>query len=492
MTDATLHGLAPRAAAPAALATSLRLGPVLLAALVAVILFSLPNLADPMIRHDDYPALFAEPEGFYGKTLFEGRWINYWWHLRGLITPPWLNYALYQALWALFAGATAWVVMRDQTATFWAAALAVLILVSPPAAEIALWFNTLIPGMAIIAAFALLACRVSDRALLGWLVVFVPLALMAYTTFPILLLAIALYRQERRSLANLTLVMGVFGASFIAGLMLTYTLNWFEHGIFGVQLDVWRNATPAHDLAGMLANLPKLSESLLFLLQRAGLNFTPTMIALPVLFAGAVLILIRRAPREALYLLTGFATGMALITLQALKLGVHVPPRAFIFAWVFFAIALTRAALHLSRDTGLSARLSRNLVLLVGTSFMVQGAILHTAFHPWQAQTRAIADQIRNLPAPVLVTGRPAQIDIARAAGIQHDMAFAYRLRLLTGHSLHLCDSPDTGPACDPATLDAAALQVIPQGPAMIRVTPAGTVIDLSAAMTPEPATRLP
>jgi hypothetical protein len=52
-------------------------------------------------------------------------------------------------------------------------------------------------------------------------------------------------RQERRSLVNLILVMGVFGGSVIAGPMLTYTLNWFEHGAFGVQLDVWRNATPA-------------------------------------------------------------------------------------------------------------------------------------------------------------------------------------------------------------------------------------------------------
>jgi hypothetical protein len=492
MTDATLHGTALRAAAPAVAADGLRLGPVLLAALAAVILFSLPNMADPMIRHDDYPALFAEPAGFYGKTLFEGRWINYWWHLRSVVTPPWLNYALYQALWAVFAGATAWVVMRDQPARFWAVALAVLILVSPPAAEIALWFNTLIPGMAIVAAFALLACRVSDRALLGWLVVFVPLALMAYTTFPILLLAIALYRQERRSLGNLALVMGVFGGSFIAGLMLTYTLNWFEHGVFGVQLDVWRNATPAHDLAGMLANLPKLTESLVYLAERAGMNFTPTVIALPLLFAGAIAVLIRRAPREALYLLTGLATGMALITLQALKLGVHVPPRAFIFAWVFLAIALCRAALLLSQDSPRAARLAHNFALLVTASFLVQGAILHTAFHPWQAQTRAIAAQIRDLPGPVLVTGRPSQIAIARAAGIQDDMAFALRMQLLAGQSVQLCDRPGTTPACDPALIAAPTTRVRYEGPATIRVTPAGTVIDLTAAMTSEPARRLP
>lgn len=491
MSDATLHGSAMPGDSRAT-TQSLHLGPVLLASLAAVILFSLPNIADPMIRHDDYPAFFAEPEGFYGKTLFEGRWINYWWHLRELVTPAWLNYALYQALWAVFAGATALVITRGQGAALWTIALAVLIIASPPAAEIALWFNTLIPGMAIIAAFALLACRVSDRALLAWLPVFVTLSVMAYTTFPILLLAVALYRQERRSLRNLVLVMAVFGGSFVAGILLTYTLNWFEHGVFGVELDVWRKATPASDLAGLVANLPKLNESLIYFAQRAGLNFTPTIILNLVLFAGAILVLIRRAPLEALYLITGLATGMALITLQALLMGVHVPPRAFIFAWVFFAIALVRAAMILAETTPRPARLARNLVLLVSASFMLQGAILHTAFHPWQAETRVIATLIKDQPGPVLVIGRPSQIGVARDAGIQDDMAFTYRMRLMAGRMVALCDRPATTDHCDPALLAAPANRLIQQGPITIRLHATGTVIDMTAAMTPAPQPNLP
>ncbi|MEL6435067.1 MAG: hypothetical protein AAFQ28_14845, partial [Pseudomonadota bacterium] len=65
-------------------------------ALLAVFCVSLPNLADPMIRFDDYPAYFADPTHFYMKTLSEGRWVNYWWHLRGFVTPSWANFALYQ------------------------------------------------------------------------------------------------------------------------------------------------------------------------------------------------------------------------------------------------------------------------------------------------------------------------------------------------------------------------------------------------------------
>ena len=45
------------------------------------------------------------------------------------------------------------------------------------------------------------------------------------------------------------------------------------------------------------------------------------------LFCTATLVLLRDAPREALYLHAGLWTGMALVAVQALKLGVTVPPR---------------------------------------------------------------------------------------------------------------------------------------------------------------------
>ena len=59
------------------------------------------------MRHDDFPALLLIPELYYTKTLTEGRWINYLWHLRTFETPAWANYLLYQAGWSVFAGAVA-------------------------------------------------------------------------------------------------------------------------------------------------------------------------------------------------------------------------------------------------------------------------------------------------------------------------------------------------------------------------------------------------
>lgn len=171
---------------------------------------SLPNILDPMIRYDDYPALFAEGDLFWEKTLNEGRWVNYLWHLRGIVTPAWLNFGAYQALWALFAAATATVVMRHSGFTFLKATLALLILVSPSALLISLWFNTLLPGLALVALFSLLACKLSSRNINLLLPIFVVLTFMAYTTYPLLLLVICLYRHDNRSLPKLIALLTFF------------------------------------------------------------------------------------------------------------------------------------------------------------------------------------------------------------------------------------------------------------------------------------------
>lgn len=85
MTSAAIQSTAT--ANPMPQSAALPLLPITIVALLGVLVISLPNLLDPMIRHDDYPAFFAEPEWFWNKTLHEGRWLNYLWHLREIVTP---------------------------------------------------------------------------------------------------------------------------------------------------------------------------------------------------------------------------------------------------------------------------------------------------------------------------------------------------------------------------------------------------------------------
>lgn len=494
MTDAAMDHRVRHAPATARAGTppALTLTPTLWVAVAAVIAMSLPNLADPMIRHDDFPALLGDGDLFWNKTLHEGRWINYIWHLRGIVTPSWVNFALYQLFWAIFAAATATVVTRNKGAGFFTFVLALVILVSPSAMIISLWFNTLIPGLALVALFAVMACRISARALLAWMPVFVILTFMAYTTYPLLLLAVLLFRQDQRSLARLTGILALFTASFIAAVLLTYTLNWLVHGVFGVPLDDWREATPAADIAGMLANLPKLWSVLSGFAVRTSFNFEPAVAFHLALFAGASLVILRRAPLEALYLYAGLITGLALVTVQVLKMGVTVPPRAFVFAWVFYGVAIVRAAQILTEDaassgqsrTALAGRLARNAVVLIAASYLLQGAILSSLFRPWQAETRDIAQTVATLSEPILIVGHPAQIATAREAGIQSDKALPFRLRQLVGRNATLCDAD--GATCVLPDPTAAGRTITTTSGVTIRAEPTGTVIDFTAAVTPD------
>lgn len=63
-----------------------------------MLILSLQNLVDPMMRFDDYPALLADPTFFWPKILFEDRWINCLLHLREIVTPAWLDFAVYRLL----------------------------------------------------------------------------------------------------------------------------------------------------------------------------------------------------------------------------------------------------------------------------------------------------------------------------------------------------------------------------------------------------------
>lgn len=413
--------------------------PVVAVTLVAILAVSLPNLADPMIRFDDYPAYFADPSGFWAKTLHEGRWVNYIWHLREVVTPAWLNFAVYQTLWAIFAAALAVAALGRGGLGWFTVTLALMIVVSPPAVLISLWFNTLLPGLALVALYAVLACRLSQGQLRLLLPIFVVLTFMAYTTYPLLLLAVTLVRTQRRSFVDLIVLLTLFTASFIAAVLVTYTLNWQVHGVFDVPLADWREAAPAADLAGYLANLPTLWASLADFLDKASFGFFPATVFHLCLLAGSLAVLLRRAPLEAFYLAAGLVTGVCLVAAQVMKLGAIVPPRAFIFAWVFYAVIVVRSAEELSRTPAMTGRLARNAALLIVGSYLLQVFQQYTVYRGWQSETRLIGAAVADLPGPIFVKGQPMSILSARQAGVQNDLGFAFRLQQLTGQRVAFC-----------------------------------------------------
>ncbi len=450
---------------------TLQLFPTFLVALIAVTIMSAMNLADPMIRHDDYPALFADAPLFWNKTLHEGRWLNYIWHLREVVTPAWLNFAVYQSCWALFVASLA-VVASGRKGTNWFTLLMVLMLmVSPSAMLISVWFNTLIPGLAVVALFGLLACKVSSGTLRALLPGFVIVSFMAYTTYPLLLLAVCIAKTEDHSLRDLAGLLFLFCASFVAAVLTVYAINWQVHGVFGVPMADWREATSASGFAGIVQNIPKLEESFKVIFNRNGFAFLPLMLFFPALSITSFVVLFKRAPLEGLYILSGLAVGMALVIVQVLKIGVIVPPRAFVFMWVFAVLAIVRAVQLMSVKKGLPARLGQNAILLIICVYFIQIFLFYGQFRAWHADTKAIAQEIAPLKGEVFVYGNPMFIASGQKASIQSNEALTLRLKHLTGRDVIACDkTPDLCPA-QPDLGDTGLTEI------HVRTTDAGTFV---------------
>ena len=412
---------------------------------VALLICSGPNLIDPMIRHDDFPALLGDETLYYEKTLLEGRWINYLWHLRGVVTPSWLNFLVYQLFWAVFAACTAIAVFGRDAPVGRVLALALLIVLAPTAFVISLWYNTLIPGLGIVALFAYLATRYPPHVMRWLLPVFVPVTLLCYTTYPVLLLMVVLGARNRdRSLKDLAVTLGVFIASFAAGMLLIYGLNYVYHGVFGVPMAQWRNPRPIEDLAGLWHNLGMVLTMFGRLANVLSFKHIPLLIIMASLLSCAVVIVWRSAPRFGLYVAAGCAAGLGLLSLHVLKTGVDVDPRAAIFVSVGCAMILSMAMAN-GIDQGLvTARRAQNAMFVAIALHAVLIAVNYSLPRAWQADTRAFARAAGPGTGPIYVTGDYEQLPSAKGAAIQKSRGLRLRLVYLTGREVIICqDHPE-------------------------------------------------
>jgi hypothetical protein len=426
------------------------------------------QIVDPFIHYDDYPALVLYPEGYYMKTLAEGRWVNYWWHLRGVFTPSWFNFQLYFIGWSLFAAAGALSIFRTSDVRY-PALLSALLVLAPQTTLISGWFNTLIPGVWLLAAYAVLSLFLSPRAGRYLLLLFVPLTLQAYTPYPFMLLAICMMREDQdKTLRDIAAMVLVFLLSLVLGIFIIYSLNYAIHGVFGLSLAGWRNPDPASDLAGIVHNLPNVATSLkqIYVMIGFGKPVLSAMIALA--FATSLVAISRRAPMEVLCILLPSLGGLGLLGLHAALEGIMFPFRSTYFVWITLAIAVIRA-LHL-RDADGTSNGSAPIALTVMFALTI-GAMVRVhnqSLAIWQHQTRAIAAQVPEGTEEIFVYGTHLSVNGPRGPLTQMPNDMQYRLTYLTGVWAEMCtEAPEncegfTSPFAPPVTGD--SLQVLNTG----------------------------
>ncbi len=450
--------------------------------ILALLVLNLPQVIDPFVRHDDFPGLLGLHEYAYAKAMDEGRWLNYWWHLRPVLWSAPVNHFLYLCAWGVFSAATSLAVM-DKSAEKWFKVYFALFLVSSvPAFLISYWFNTLLPGLWVVTLYAISVLILPHRLALVLMIPSVPLSFMAYTTYPFILLTLVLLsRKAPKNIRGLSVSLGIFFVSVILAFLLIFVLNFNYHGVFGIPVAEWRDPTPVRSTADLMVNLEKVKIYLL-----DGPKFfgggSPHFGGIQLVsFVAAWIILLRHQPYLAFLVFVAVMGGMVPLLLNFLLSGVIVPSRALGWLWIPVGFTYTSASISLIQFGGLIARVVRVALLcllLIQATLIVRSTYFE--FPTWQRTTRDIANLVPENTEVIYIYGN--YMDLDGAAGgvrIQSEKGLTWRLTYLTGANAFLCDEVPSSchgvsPPFDPtATPKPDAVVVEPVGSRVfVRIPP--------------------
>jgi len=230
---------------------------LLFLAIVMVTMFSIGQLTDPHVAHDDYDWLtgasfdqgFASP---WSKTFSEGRWINYLWSFISSKLTVYSAFAIFLFLYSCVCLLVAKLITRKAGVL-----AATLIFFAPMGASHMRWPATLICGYLIFSVVLILLSKTfGDPAKL----VIMPFAVIAgfltYPSFgPLFLILYGASFSGKTKYAILGLLLYV--ASFLAAIMIAFTLNYFFHGHFAIQTEPWREATPLFSTGTLRSNVAR-------------------------------------------------------------------------------------------------------------------------------------------------------------------------------------------------------------------------------------------
>ncbi|WP_413719772.1 hypothetical protein [Silicimonas sp. MF1-12-2] len=404
------------------------------------------NLPDPFVRHDDFPFVLGMPEVYYEKTLNEGRWLNYLFLVKPFLVPPAVGMLLYLVAWSVFAAAFAVHSFGPKVDIFPGARLllAFLIALTPQMFEIGQWFNTILPGTWVLAVFGLVCLFAPRRIAIFSMLIFVPLGFSAYNTFPFYMLAMLLCRLDQdRSLRDLASVLALFVVSFAIGMYGTYALNWYAHGVFGIEEAEWRRPNYVESLSDLGENAGVLVHFLANLLYAYGFNSKLAGFLIFAVSTLSVLVLLRYDRMLTLYAFCPVVLGLGLLSGYALMTGINVPVRATAFLWFVASFSLIVSMQILS--VSLLSRAVLGMLLFAVLAFWAyRENWSFRLLQVWQASTYSLSQRVPAESERIVVFGHMAMIDGAAIAGIQSFNGLGYRLRYLTGKPTVTCWTEET------------------------------------------------
>ena len=412
------------------------------------------QITHPFISHDDWdtilPATPSRSDLLFDRQLAEGRWLNYvWWRVGSYHLTPVTATLLYLGAYAAFVVRLA----QRLRAGWWGLLVAAALFVSPMVAEAVYWPAILGPSMVVLAVstWVLPLCRHQTPRLLVWMAASTLLAMLTYQPAALLVFLVLMLEERQRTLRQQTTLALAFCAAWVGSVLVTFTLNWFAFGTFGVKPQAWRKPNELESFADLVFNLGVVGTHF-----RMVVEGTPVALVLGVL--ALVGCLVSPTLRSSGILLLLSVLLMAVLeSLTTIQAGFLTPYRSSMWVWVVAVVAiLWLAELPVRRAY---------LITAAGLSAVVVSGCLYWSTAVSDHQRRL--DEYDAMAWRVRVLAEKTGLTKAAIVGSQHDWTYwmftqqaSYlrsRTAFETGITPRRCQPANCGLSRDPKVIDKKA-----------------------------------
>jgi hypothetical protein len=296
------------------------------------------QVVHPFLAQDDWDTLLpvtkAQLAVMRYRLLAEGRWLNFaWWRTAAQVMTPVTASVIYFLAHAAFVVRLA----RKLAAGWWGALVAAALFASPMMALLSAWPAVLTPSMVVLAVstWTLPLCRHRFRPLLVWMALSAVLAMLSYQPVLLVLLVVLVVEELDQTTRHLILVGITFCATWVASVLVMFTLNWIGFGVFGLRVQAWRQPNPVRGVGDLVVNLGRVERHL----HDVGQQLTvPLLLGL---LALAVCIWTRTLRKQGVVLLVTVVVAAGLESSGTVVSGILVAFRVSMWVWVCLVVAVS-------------------------------------------------------------------------------------------------------------------------------------------------------
>lgn len=297
---------------------------------VLLAMFSLGQLTSPFIAHDDFDWLLSGfDQGFetpFSKAGSEGRWGNVIWAKFSHLLSIKAAFGLYLVAFSAMCVCLSRALHRSAGVLG-----ALLIFLSPMTAETMQWPVTQVTGVAVTVIGLLAMMRVKwdgHRRLV--MAIAVVAGFLFYPSFgPLFLLVYAV--QSAGSKRSIILGAVVYVMSFVAAVLLVFSLNYVFHGNFSIKPAAWREATPLLQGGSLIGNVERYLTW-----YTAAKELWPALLAGVVGYGACIFLRIRIRQCLSALLFAGLLWGID-ASLSVVS-GLALPLRSTVWLWLLVCI----------------------------------------------------------------------------------------------------------------------------------------------------------